>query len=32
MVYAEVQLFNAADVDNAKRHIIGEEEIRSPRR
>jgi hypothetical protein len=32
MVYAEIQLSNAADIVNAKRHIIGEEEVRSMRR
>ena len=28
MVYAEIELINALDLGNARRHIIGEEEVR----
>jgi hypothetical protein len=31
VVYAEIELINSADVENAKRHRIGEEEIRRMR-
>ena len=31
MVYAEIELINSVDIANAKRHIIGEEEIRRMR-
>lgn len=31
VVYAEIELINAVDVANARRHIIGEEEIRRMR-
>ena len=31
LVYAEIELINAADVANAKKHIIGEEEIKRMR-
>ena len=31
LVYADIELINAVDFENARRHIIGEEEIRSMR-
>jgi clan AA aspartic protease len=31
MVYADIELINTTDKENARRHIIGEEEIRSMR-
>lgn len=31
VVYAEIELINAVDYENARRHIIGEDEIRSMR-
>jgi clan AA aspartic protease len=31
LVYADIELINAVDVANAKRHLIGEEEIRRMR-
>ena len=29
LVYADIELINAVDFENAKRHIIGEDEVRS---
>lgn len=31
LVYADIELINAADIEMARRHIIGEEEIKSVR-
>ena len=29
LVYADIELINAVDFENAKRHIIGEDEVKS---